>query len=149
MEKQVPTLEALNKLSQELIALLTPGETATFITLSGELGAGKTTLTQHLAQALGIAESVTSPTFVLEKIYELSHSAFLKFIHIDAYRLTGGKDLDALNFEELLSEPTNLIVLEWPEKVADALPTPTIAIGLTPHEDGSRTVTYIYAKDTA
>ena len=140
MEKQIHSIVELEAFAKELITNLVPGETATLITLSGELGAGKTTLTQAFARELGITKTVTSPTFVLENLYELTDSLFTTFIHIDAYRLTDPQELTALKFDELLDEPKNLIVLEWPEKVAQALPTPTVAIGLTPHEDGSRTL---------
>lgn len=144
MEKKIKDTEELQVVARELLSSLTPQETATLITLSGELGAGKTTFTQALARELGVTESVTSPTFVLEKIYDLANQPFKKLIHLDAYRLTGGKDLAPLNFEELLEEPMNLIVLEWPERVADALPTPTLAVLLTPHSDGSRTLLYTH-----
>ena len=140
MEKQIHSIVELEAFAKELITNLVPGETATLITLSGELGAGKTTLTQAFARELGITKTVTSPTFVLENLYELTDSLFSTFIHIDAYRLTDPEELTALKFDELLDEPKNLIILEWPEKVAQALPTPTIAIGLIPHEDGSRTL---------
>ena len=144
MEKRIRNLGELQVSAKEILATLAPSDTATLIVLSGELGAGKTTLTQAFARELGIVESVTSPTFVLEKIYELSDAPFTKLIHLDAYRLTSGKDLEPLNFDEFLTDPTNLIILEWPEKVADALPTPTLAIGLTPNNDGSRTMIYTH-----
>ena len=70
MEKQIHSIAELEAFAKELIANLTPGETATLITLSGELGAGKTTLTQAFARELGITKTVTSPTFVLENVYE-------------------------------------------------------------------------------
>lgn len=97
---------------------------ATLITLSGELGAGKTSFAQGVAKAFGIDEHVTSPTFVLEKIYTLPENpnGFTKLVHIDAYRLKGGSELAPLGFAELMQDPGNLILLEWPERVADALP---------------------------
>jgi tRNA threonylcarbamoyladenosine biosynthesis protein TsaE len=116
---------------------------ATLVTLSGELGAGKTAFTKAAAKALGVEETVTSPTFVLEKIYSLpAGNAFGRLIHIDAYRLESGAELAPLGFDELMRAPGNLILLEWPEKVADALPEPAKRILLVPMEDGSRTLTY-------
>ncbi len=136
-------LTALETEAKTFVRSLTPARTATLVTLSGELGAGKTTFTQAVAKAVGIAEAVTSPTFVLEKIYELpAGQVFERLVHIDAYRLSGGEELSALGFSELMYDPGNLIVLEWPEKVADTLPTPTIAITLTVNPDGSRTLSY-------
>ena len=85
---------------------------ATILLLQGDLGSGKTTFVQFLAQELGIKNHLTSPTFVLIKKYG-------NFIHIDAYRLNQGQDLLSLGWTELVSDPKNLIVVEWPERVAD------------------------------
>lgn len=144
MEKNIPNLEALAEEAREFVAERTLGpDSATLITLSGELGAGKTAFTQAVARTLGIEEPITSPTFVLEKIYELpAAAAFGKLVHIDAYRLSSGAELAALGFSELMNDPRNLILLEWPEKVADALPAPAVAISITPNADGSRTFIY-------
>ena len=95
---------------------------ARIVALSGDLGAGKTTFVQGIAKALGVEEAVTSPTFVIEKIYQLENQKFSRLIHVDAYRLKGAHDLEVLGWKELLDDPGNLIVLEWPEKVAAAIP---------------------------
>lgn len=143
MEKRIGSIEELALEAEHFIQTLTPGERATLVTLSGELGAGKTTFTQAIAKALGVTESVTSPTFVLEKIYALPPAtAFEKLVHIDAYRLKGGSELAALGFDEIMGDTKNLVVLEWPERVADMLPLPTHTITLTPEADGSRTLVY-------
>ncbi|MGE5540854.1 MAG: tRNA (adenosine(37)-N6)-threonylcarbamoyltransferase complex ATPase subunit type 1 TsaE [Bacillota bacterium] len=140
---RITNLEALKKEAEKLIQQLHPGDRATLITLSGELGAGKTTFTQALAEVLGIDETVTSPTFVLEKIYALpTESSFHHLVHIDAYRLNGGSELSALGFIALMEDPGNLIVLEWPERVADALPQATVAVTLVSETDGSRLISY-------
>lgn len=122
---------------------LRPKDMAVLITLSGELGAGKTTFTQAVARTLGVREPVTSPTFVLAKSYTLPKgTAFRKLVHIDAYRLTEGKDLAPLAFAEVMQEPGTLVLLEWPEMVADGLPPADVSIRLTANADGSRTITY-------
>ncbi len=114
---------------------------ATLITLSGELGAGKTTLSQSMGKLLGVSENMTSPTFVLERVYELPHGkSFKRLVHIDAYRLSSGSELSALGFDELMKNEENLVVLEWPEKVADTLPKATLAVTISIQEDGSRLV---------
>jgi len=144
MEKTIGTLLELDAEAARFVQSLAPAAGgATFVTLSGELGAGKTAFTKAVARALGVEETVTSPTFVLEKIYLLAdEQPFKRLIHIDAYRLEKGADLAPLGFDELMQDTDNLILIEWPEKVADALPTPAVKISLVPHPDGSRTIAY-------
>src|SRR3989338_3931349 len=121
--------EALHRFAQGIVKELLPlHDAATVVTLSGELGAGKTTFAQGVAKALGVEETVSSPTFVIEKIYQLSGQQFEKLIHIDAYRLKNGHELDVLGWKEIIAEPKNLIVLEWPERVAEVMPENTIKI---------------------
>lgn len=101
---------------------------ATVVTLSGDLGAGKTTFTQGIAAALGVTETVTSPTFVLEKIYALTGQKWERLVHIDAYRLKGAHELGVLGWMELVADPVNFIVLEWPERVEGAIPEDAIKL---------------------
>jgi tRNA threonylcarbamoyladenosine biosynthesis protein TsaE len=95
---------------------------ASLVALSGDLGAGKTTFAQAAAAALGVKESVNSPTFIILKVYALFGQRFDHLIHIDAYRLEGGAELMALGFDDLLRDPGNLILIEWPEHVMGILP---------------------------
>lgn len=106
------------------------GPQGNVVALIGNLGAGKTTFTQAVAEALGVKENITSPTFVLEKIYLLraeSRSKWKKLIHIDCYRLEKPEELLHLGWAEIASEPENLILVEWadkfPELFESALPT--------------------------
>ena len=94
----------------------------------GPNGAGKTTFTQSFAKALGIVETVNSPTFVIQRIYTVTDTVFQHLIHIDAYRLESGKELLHLGWKEIAEDPKNLIVIEWPEKVADILPDDMIKL---------------------
>lgn len=155
MGKTVQTLDELEAEAARFARSLAPREGgATLVTLSGELGAGKTAFVKAVARALGIEEVVTSPTFVLEKIYLLPlgglASKFERLIHIDAYRLSQGRDLAPLGFDELMRDAGNLILLEWPERVADALPAPAARISLvvdadegsTERPDGTRDISY-------
>ena len=140
MEKLVQTLTELEEEANRFVSVLAPSQRgATLVTLSGELGAGKTAFTKAVASVLGVEETVNSPTFVLEKIYKLGSEAskFKRLIHIDAYRLESGSDLAPLGFDELMKDTGNLILLEWPEKVADALPTPAVKISIRIQSDGS------------
>jgi len=109
----------------------TNDKTATIVGFSGELGAGKTTFTQAVARELGVAETVTSPTFVIEKIYEIPKSVksnFKHLIHIDAYRLESSQELVKLGFAEIIANPANLVLIEWPERLGDVLHTTTIRL---------------------
>lgn len=145
MQKEIKTLAELEEEAGRFVGALIPMDIgATLVTLSGELGAGKTAFTKAVAHALGVEEVVTSPTFVLEKIYQLGSEAskFERLIHIDAYRLERGSDLAPLGFDELMKDSGNLILLEWPEKVASALPVPIVKVSLVANPDGSRTITY-------
>lgn len=108
---------------------LSRGKGATIVGLYGDLGAGKTSFTQGVAKAFGIKDYVTSPTFVLEKIYKLGKGfAYEHLIHIDCYRLNGAKEMSALGWDELIREPKNIILIEWPERIEDILPKEMIKI---------------------
>ena len=121
----------LSRGSLEPIEKIRAGSHATIIALRGDLGAGKTTFTQALAKELGITESVQSPTYVLMKSYPISFGHFTKFIHIDAYRLDSPEEFSALKPEEFLSNPQNLVVIEWPERVEGVLPKPDIVLNFS------------------
>ena len=143
MQITAPTLTAFEAVAKELAKTVTPKtEGATLITLSGELGAGKTAFVKAFARALGVTEDVTSPTFILSKTYELSNQSFARLVHIDAYRLDDGAGLAPLRFGELLLDSTNLILLEWPEQVQNALPKADSALTITVEEDGTRHISY-------
>lgn len=143
MEISINTLEDLEQEAAHFIGELAPASAgATLVTLSGELGAGKTAFTKAAARALGVEESVTSPTFVLEKIYLLPpHAPWKRLVHIDAYRLKGGEELALLGFDEIMHDPGSIVMLEWPEMVADTLPRPAAALRFETRSDGARVIT--------
>lgn len=141
------TIEDLAALENEAAAfvetLLPKGESATLVTLSGELGAGKTAFSQAIARALGVTDPVTSPTFVLAKSYTLPEGlAFTQLLHIDAYRLKEGKDLGPIGLPEAMQDTGTLVLLEWPEMVADGLPEADVKITLEALPDGTRSISY-------
>ncbi|HWH06943.1 MAG TPA: tRNA (adenosine(37)-N6)-threonylcarbamoyltransferase complex ATPase subunit type 1 TsaE [Candidatus Paceibacterota bacterium] len=142
MEKALPSLEALEAEAKTFTRGLVPKASgATLLTLSGELGAGKTAFTQALARTLGVTDAITSPTFVLMKIYQLpEEAAFRRLVHIDAYRLQGREDLAPLGFDEVLEDKDNLVVVEWPQQVD--LMQSDYALTLMVNPDESRTITY-------
>lgn len=87
--------------------------------LSGELGSGKTTLVRAIAQALGVRQPVTSPTFALVHRYD---GAGVAVFHVDAYRLRREDEARDLGFEDMLGEPGAVVLIEWPERLGAAAP---------------------------
>lgn len=119
------------------------GPKAVVVGLGGDLGSGKTTFTQFVAQTLGIEEAVTSPTFVILKRYGIKRDfPFSNLVHIDAYRLEGEKDMEALSFEDELENSGNLIFIEWPENVEGALPENTIMLSFETIDENTRKIRY-------
>ncbi len=110
--------------AREILEQLVPAlDCATIIGLSGDLGAGKTTLVRAIAEELGIVEDVLSPTFVIAKFYVISkHRDFTQLIHIDAYRIEDPEELRALKWKELVANPKNLVFIEWPEQLKEVFP---------------------------
>lgn len=125
------------------------GKTAIVVALEGELGAGKTTLVKAIAKTLGIKSHITSPTFVLMKKYEIplsvnrlltiarkkkpsGHSpsaiSHKQLIHIDTYRLKDYQDLVAIGVKEIISDPKNIVLIEWSERVKPILPNKKIKV---------------------
>lgn len=115
---------------------------ATVVALSGDLGAGKTAFVKGVARALGVAEHVTSPTFVIMKIYHLHDQKFKRLVHIDAYRLKGAHHLKVLGWDELLADPKNLIMMEWPEQAGSAIPASAIRVAFRYSGDNEREIEY-------
>ncbi len=133
--------------AKELLDILSharPEQSATVVALSGELGAGKTTLTQAIARELGIVERLVSPTFVIMKLYPIVGHAWKQLVHIDAYRLNTTEELRKLGWTTLLSDPDNLILIEWPEKVPEAVPERATQVKLAHAGDDTRVVTVTF-----
>jgi len=116
-----------------------PGR-ATVVGLYGNLGAGKTTFVQTVARALGVMETVNSPTFLIFKRYALHGSCYTNLIHVDAYRLKSSEELRKLRFDELLADPKNLILIEWADKVSDILPSDHTKLSFEFVDDTTRTI---------
>lgn len=129
MKKLITNVHEMDDVAREVLVLLLGDEKesgtthATVLGLSGELGAGKTAFVQSFARALLIAESVTSPTFVLARFYDIPRKTpFRRLVHVDAYRIEKEDELGPLGWKALLAEPTNLIVVEWPEQMKKSFP---------------------------
>jgi tRNA threonylcarbamoyladenosine biosynthesis protein TsaE len=95
---------------------------ATIITLHGDLGAGKTTFTQGFARGLGIKRRLISPTFVIMRRYQMPiRKQFKNLYHIDAYRLKNPDGLETLGLAAIFSDPTAIVLIEWPENIKKLL----------------------------
>ena len=116
----------------ELARTLAGGEV---IALHGEMGAGKTHFVRGLVAGLGgDPRTVSSPTFVLLNVYDAGR---LKVFHLDAYRVHGSEDFDAIGFTELLDQPGGVVVVEWAERVESLLPKDRINVRIRA-TDGTR-----------
>ena len=106
------------------------------VAMQGTLAAGKTTITKGIAKALEIEEDITSPTFTLISEYEGS----LPLYHMDVYRLDSTEDFINLGTEDLIYGK-GISIIEWSEKIMDALPKNTIVLKLEAQSDNSRIIT--------
>jgi tRNA threonylcarbamoyladenosine biosynthesis protein TsaE len=107
------------------------------LALHGDLGAGKTQFVRGLVRGLdGNPRAVSSPTFVLLNVYETPR---LKVYHLDAYRVRGADDLDAIGFTELL-EQNGVVIVEWAERVESLLPLNRIDVRIEPIGDSRRRI---------
>ncbi|MEY3607705.1 MAG: hypothetical protein RLZZ447_493 [Verrucomicrobiota bacterium] len=120
---------ATRELAAEFARVLPPG---TVLALHGDLGVGKTTFVQGLATGLGVTATITSPTFNLFTL----HRGPVNLVHLDAYRLSSAREFDDLLLEEFLSPPW-ILVVEWPERIAAALPPNALHLELKIQPDQS------------
>lgn len=142
---EVETVEELGAVAGELLGIWkqnVPTGRATVVALSGDLGAGKTTFVQELAKKLGVMQTVTSPTFVIMKVYETEDAVFETMVHIDAYRIEDVAEMNPLNFSEILSTKKSLVCIEWAEKIEDVLPAGTIKLELEATTHSKHKITY-------
>lgn len=120
MEKVVTkNFKETKELGKKLVSNLQGGEV---ICLSGDLGSGKTTFTQGVLEGLGAEKPYTSPTFMILKKYEIRKNLKIKKVfHIDTYRVEANDILD-LGWEEIINNPENIVIVEWPERIQNILP---------------------------
>ena len=141
--RQEFTIDHIETIADDVLALCVPRTSgATVLALTGDLGAGKTTLTQSIGKKLGVTENMISPTFVIMKHYRLKTSDYRLLVHIDAYRLDSSAEMKTLGFDTLIADPENLIVIEWPERIADILPADCIRISLEHLEENKRALVF-------
>lgn len=108
------------------------------IALTGTLGAGKTTFVQGFAKGLGIKDKIISPTFVLIRQHKFGKRILY---HIDLYRLENNINIKQLGIEEIISNPDNLVLIEWAEKIDKDLPKGTVRINIEKITETERLIT--------
>ena len=130
--------EQTRRLGMRLGALLQTGDV---ICLQGELGAGKTTFVQGLAQGWGSLDAVSSPTFVIVNLYRRPDGGLL--FHFDTYRLDSVPEAEELDLDTMLFQGP--LVIEWPERMSSVLPAARLWIKLEYVDDERRQLTFLPA----
>lgn len=120
---RIPTAERMRALGARLAGVLRPGD---LIVLSGPLGAGKTVLAQGIAAGLGVRETVTSPTYVLSRIYA---DGRIPLVHVDAYRLGAAAEADDLDLDA--DADRSVTVVEWGAGLVEGLAQDHLEVVLT------------------
>jgi tRNA threonylcarbamoyladenosine biosynthesis protein TsaE len=123
--------EETRSVGTRLGALLQPGDV---ICLQGELGAGKTTFTQGLAQGWGSLDAVSSPTFIIVNVYRRANDEQL--YHLDTYRLDSAPEAEELDIDTMLMRGP--LIVEWPERMQSVLPAERLWITLEHFDDDKR-----------
>lgn len=124
--------EETKALAAAVAPVLLPGDV---VALSGDLGAGKTCFVQGAAAALGVADRVTSPSFILVKEYQ----GTFPILHIDVYRLSNLQELTDLGYEEFL-DPAWVVFIEWGDAVGPLLPSNLLEVEIRGGADEDRVV---------
>ncbi|MEZ4194915.1 MAG: tRNA (adenosine(37)-N6)-threonylcarbamoyltransferase complex ATPase subunit type 1 TsaE [Candidatus Paceibacterota bacterium] len=140
---EIANLNELNDFASHfLLSLEKSADTSkvSVVTLTGELGAGKTTFVQHLAKRLGVTEVVQSPTFTIYKIYDTENKFFKTLVHMDAYRIEDISELRPLNFHKILEQPNTLFCIEWAERIKEALPKEVVSLTFSHQGENGRVV---------
>lgn len=122
----------MKQFAARLVALVQAGD---LVLLNGDLGAGKTTFTQFIGEALGVKRTINSPTFNIIKSYKGTH---LKLHHMDCYRLEDSEE--DLGFDEYF-EDNGLTVIEWSQFIEDLLPDESLTINIEVIDEMSRHIT--------
>jgi tRNA threonylcarbamoyladenosine biosynthesis protein TsaE len=138
--KQTQKLGA--KFAKEILLSKTSQKNAVVVALSGNLGGGKTTFLQGFAKGLGVKEKILSPTYVIMKKFVIPAKAGIQFFHFDCYRLNKPEDILELGFEKIISNPKNIIAVEWPEKIKKVLPKNIIKINFKFIDENIREISF-------
>ena len=127
MNKIISTsFQQTQQLGKEFAENLNGGDV---VCLYGDLGAGKTTFVQGLAEGLGISKKIISPTFIIMRTYAIEGEGervkgkgAQHLYHVDLYRIETEHDVEGLGLLELLGDPESIVLIEWPDKIENVLP---------------------------
>lgn len=133
------TKQLARRLSQQFIEH-GPTSQALVLALTGGLGSGKTTFVKSFARELGVREKVLSPTFVILKKFEIPETEFETLYHIDCYRIEEPQQLSELNFREIVEDQSNLVVIEWADRVESILPEQLLEINFKIQDKNRRKI---------
>ena len=150
------TRNLAKKLVRNFLELEKSRENALVISLEGELGSGKTTFAQGLAQELGISDWIKSPTFILMREHviqgqssnfktqnrktKIKADSLSRLYHIDCYRLDSPKALTEIGLEEILKNPQNIVLIEWGNKIKELLPKDMVRISFRHLRENKREI---------
>ncbi len=146
MEWNTVTIEDFEQATREILEIISRNYTnsdkkkSCVLCLHGDLGSGKTTMTQLLGKLLGVTDTINSPTFVIKKNYKTSHELFTQMIHMDAYRLEGEHNLDIFHLDQDITSPNTLMIIEWSELIPGIIPDDAINIVIEHIPDGRKII---------
>jgi tRNA threonylcarbamoyladenosine biosynthesis protein TsaE len=135
MEINIPNLAALPEAAKAFIAAM---DQSTVFAFRGEMGAGKTTFIKAICEALGVEDTINSPTFAIVNEYRSATAELI--YHFDCYRIKQIEEALDFGFEDYMDSGA-LCFIEWPENVEELLPGDTINVFIRVQENGSRVVT--------
>ena len=121
-------------MGERLAIALKPARQAIVVGLTGQLGAGKTTLVRGMAHGFGITTRLLSPTYTIVRRYPVT-AMFSWLYHLDLYRIQHVREIYEIGFDEIIADPSHVVVVEWIDRIAI---TPTVAIHLELAATGHR-----------
>ena len=147
-ESEQDTKQIAQTIMQKLILKHPQGPL--FVGLVGDLGAGKTAFVKGVSEFFSISETISSPTFVIQKIYPISsvnqhmkHHSFQKLVHMDLYRLEDETKLQTIRWEEYKNNPGNILCVEWPNQIWANAPSDMVEITMKHREDNKREIVIV------
>lgn len=132
--------KTMGKILAEEILKTAPRIGAFVVGLKGNLGSGKTTFLKGFARGLKVRAKILSPTFVIIKKFKIPKSQFQTFYHIDCYRIEKPKEVLKLGFKEIISNPRNIVAIEWADKIRKIIPPKTMILEFKLLEEKKRII---------